>query len=38
MANIFKEEDPQTELAHLRSAMETLALSQKNSWKITQSV
>jgi hypothetical protein len=38
MAYIFKEEDPQIELAHLRTAMETLALSQKNSWKITQSV
>ena len=35
MANIFKEEDLQSELAHLRNAMETSALSQKNSRKIT---
>jgi len=35
MANIFKEEDLQSELAHLRTLMETLALSQKNPWKIT---
>jgi len=30
MANIFKEEDLQSELAHRRTVMETLALSKKN--------